>query len=480
MNGPIRKLAVLCALLVGALLVNMSVAFVVSYPALGESQQNRRVLDARFAQRRGPIMVGTTAVATSKKVKDRFKYQREYVDGPLYAPITGYYTYYYGATALEASESGWLSGQQDELMLDQLINNLAGSEPAGATVETTISAAAQEAAWDALDGRKGAVVALSTDTGAIRALVTSPSYDPNLLATHDLDASKEAWDKLTKAKDKPMRDRATDEIYPTGSAFKLITAAAALEEGLVADAETPIDATTFTTKQTSHTIAQRCGGDTITIARAMVVSCNPAFARLGAELGITRLQEQAAKFGFGTKPLTEVSSTASRLYNETAHEGGLDDMQVAMTAIGEFEVGATPLQMAMVAAAIQNGGVVMKPYLVQRVLTDDLKTAYQATPEVFGEAISTETAAALRAMMVDVVTTGTGSRAAVPGIEVGGKTGTFAPEGSERRYAWFVAFAAELDIAVCAFVEGDDIENTDIGGARAAAPIAKAVIEALR
>ncbi|MDR1833224.1 MAG: penicillin-binding protein 2 [Propionibacteriaceae bacterium] len=480
MNGPIRKISVLAMVMFAALLINVSVSYVLRYDSLNENTLNRRVMDARYAQQRGPIMVGNNPIASSEKVKDRFKYLRSYSDGPLYAPITGFYSYYYGASALEDTQSAELAGQADSQFIDQLVDKLAGSEPPGGTVETTITGKAQRAAWKALAGRTGAVVALDAATGAVKALVTSPSYDPNELATHDLDASKAAWERLNADPAKPMANRATREIYPTGSAFKLITAAAALEQGLVDGPEGLVDATAYQLPLSSKVMEGKCGGDEITLAKALVVSCNPAFARLGAELGESGLQRQVEAFGFDQAPLKDIPSTASRLYSKAAHPDGIDLAQAAMTGIGEFEVGATPLQMAMIGAAILNDGVVMRPYVVDTITTADLKPVFRAVPEQLSQAVSSDTALALREMMVDVVVNGTGYRAAMNGVEVGGKTGTYAPESSPKRYAWFVAFATELNVAVCAFVEDADLENTEIGGARAAAPIAKAVMEALR
>lgn len=472
MNEPIRRVAITAMALFALLMANASFGYLARSDSLNNNGQNRRVLDARFGQDRGPILVGTTAIAESDEVKDRFSFQRSYPKGKLYAPITGYYAYYYGASGLEESYSAQLTGTDDSQFLNRLINIAAGTVPRGGSVETTINAKAQQAAWDALAGRKGAVVALDTKTGAVKALVTAPSYDPNDLATHDLDESQAAWKRLNEDADRPMANRAAREIYPPGSTFKLITAAAALEAGMTP--ESTIDATAYDLPSSSRTISGSCGGSTISLTKALQVSCNPGFARLGVELGSDALANQAAKFGFGTRFLPEINGVASRFPSD------LDDAQTAMSAIGEYEVAATPLQMAMVSAAIANDGIVMEPYLVERVLASDLTVVSEATPHQQSVAVSESTAADLRSMMVDVVEDGTGWRAQVSGLTVGGKTGTAHSDNERRPYAWFTSFASELDLAVAVFVEDAEIPTTDIAGGRVAAPIAKAVIEAMK
>ena len=316
------------------------------------------------------------------------------------------------------------------------------------------------------------MVAIDYKTGAIKALVSSPSYDPNSLATHDLADSTKAWDKLNADPDRPMSNRATKEIYSPGSTFKLVTAAAALESGLTADST--VDASSYKLPGSTKVISQNCGGTRITLSQALQRSCNPAFARLGAKLGADALREQAEKFGFGTKFLSDVGSAASVFPED------LDPAQTAMSAIGEYETKATPLQMAMVAAAVANDGMVMDPYIVDEVLDSDLKVVSSTHADQISTAMSSDNAAELRTMMVAVVEHGTGYRAQIPGVTVGGKTGTARTSADRNPYAWFTAWADDPSVAVCAFVEDADIPSTEIAGGRVAAPIAKAVIEALR
>jgi peptidoglycan glycosyltransferase len=471
-NRPIRAVAVTAMVMFFALMANLSYLYIGQQGYLNERPENRRVADARFGQDRGPIMVGNTPVAESKAVKDRYKFQRTYSSGKLYAPVTGFYSYLYRTSGLEASYSAQLSGVDDSQFLRRLINTLSGTTQRGGTVETTLSAKAQKAAWDALDGRKGAVVAIDYKTGAIKALVSYPSYDPNDLATHDLTASTKAWTQLNADPGKPMSNRATREIYSPGSTFKLVVAAAALDSGLSADSR--IDASPFKLPGSTRVISGNCGGSKITLAQALKNSCNPAFARLGAKLGADALRAQAEKFGFGTAFLDDIGSVASVFPED------VDAAQTAMSAIGEYETKASPLQMAMVSAAIANDGVVMDPYIVAEVLDSDLKTVSTTRPQQQSVAMDEGNAKELQQMMVDVVSGGTGYRAQIPGVVVGGKTGTARTSADRNPYAWFTAWADDPSVAVCVFVEDADIPATEIAGGAVAAPIAKAVIEALR
>lgn len=472
MNRPIRGVAVVSMAMILALLANITVLILTQQTYLNERPENRRVADARFGQDRGPIMVGNTPIAESKAVKDRYKFQRSYASGELYAPVTGFYSYIFHTSALEASYSAALSGQDDSQFVNRIINMISGAGTRGGTVETTLDDKAQRAAWQGLKGRKGAVFAMDYKTGAVKVLVSSPSYDPNLLATHDLKASQASWTKLTTDTARPMSNRATKEIYQPGSTFKLITAAAALENGRTADSR--VDASPYKLAGSTKVISENCGGKSISLTQALTVSCNPAFARLGAGLGADTLRAQAQKFGFGSTYLSDVGSVASVFPDD------IDSAQTAMSAIGEYEVAATPMQMALVSAAIANDGVLMQPYIVSTVTDADLNVVSRTTPRALPRAVSTSTAAELRTMMEHVVTSGTGHYAQISGVTVGGKTGTARTTSTRAPYAWFTAWADNPSIAVCAFVEDAEMDSSEIAGGRVAAPIARAVLEALR
>lgn len=472
MNRPIRGVAAVAMLMSLALLVNLDVGYLTRQQSLNSRPDNRRVLDANFAQDRGAILVGNTPIAETVPVKDRFSFQRRYPNGTLYAPITGYYSYLYGASGLEQTYGSQLSGSDDSQFIGRLVDLATGTKPKGASIQTTINAKAQAAAAAALGNLKGAVVALNPRTGAILALVTSPAYDPNDLATHELSDSKAAWKRLNANASKPLSNRATREIFPPGSTFKVITSAAALEAGYEPDQL--INSSAVKLPGTNVTIGGNCGSQ-LTLTQALQSSCNPAFARLGMTLGADELRAQAQKFGFGSKHLTELGPTAASRFPDE-----IDKPQTAMSAIGEFEVAATPLQMAMVAGAVANGGVVMEPYLVDSVRSPTLQVLSQTRPQQLSVAMSSSNAAKLKQMMISVVTGGTGTRAQIPGLTIGGKTGTAHSDNVRAPYAWFIAFADDPEVAVCAFVQDAEMETSDIAGGRVAAPIARAVIEALR
>ncbi len=471
MNGPIRRVAVVAMLMTLALLVNVSVSYLARQDSLNANSQNRRVTDAAFAQDRGAIMVGNTAVAETVASKDQFKFQRRYPQSELYAPVTGYFSYLFGSSELEQTYGSQLSGSDSSQFVNRLIDLATGAKPKGANIQTTLDARAQRAASNALGKLKGAVVALNPKTGAILAMVSSPTFDPNDLATHNMSDSQKAWAALTKSSAKPMSNRATREIFPPGSTFKVIVSAAALDAGYEPDSE--LDASSYKLPGTNTVIASNCGSRQ-TLARALALSCNAAFARLGVKLGADALRNQAEKFGFGTKPLSDIGSVASRFPDQ------IDVPQTGLASIGGFDVAASPLQMAMVAAAVRNDGVVMQPYLVESVRSADLQVLSQTRPSQLSLATSASDAAKLRQMMVGVVEGGTGWRAKVPGVTVGGKTGTANSDNKRTPYAWFISWAEDPDVAVCVFVQDAEMEATDVAGGRVAAPIAKAVIEALR
>lgn len=474
MNTSIRRTAVVASVLFLALLVNVSVVQLWRQSSLDADNRNRRVLDAEFAQNRGQILAGSTVIATTTPVKDRFVYQRSYPEGSLYAPVTGYYAYDYGRTALEATYSAELAGTASSQTLERLVDVFTGAIPEGATVQTTINPKLQQVATEQLGTKKGAVVALDPKTGAILALVSTPTYDPNTLATHDLAAAKAAWDALNADPNKPLSDRATREIYPPGSTFKLVTAAAALENGMAAD--TTVDSPSQITLPNSSSVLgneTNCGGTQITIDKALQVSCNTAFANLGATLGADKLRAQAEKFGFDTTPMTDLAAAKSQFPKQ------LDAAQTMLSSIGQYDVAASPLQMAMVAEAICNDGVMKTPYLVSEVRRSDLSVLYRHGPDD-KQALSASSAQALQQMMVNVVQKGTGTKAQVPGVVVGGKTGTAQSDPTRNPYAWFVSFAKNPDIAIAVFIEDANVARNDIAGGALAGPIAKALIEASR
>lgn len=476
MNSAIRKTAVLVAVMFAALLANITYFSVARAPGLIEDGRNRRVRDAEYNQDRGAILVGDTPIAQTDVAKDSFfKYQRSYPQGGLYAHVTGFYSYDYSSSGLERAYNSQLTGTDSSQAFSRFVDILSGRPPTGANVVTRIDPRAQEAAAAALGDRPGAVIAMDWSTGEILTMYSSPTYDPNQLSTHDLAAARSSWESLLNDKAQPMLNRSTTEIFPPGSTFKLVTAAAALESGLTKDSL--IDAPArFQLPGSSSFLANSgvCAAGKMSLGDALSSSCNTAFAQLGSTLGSKALQDQAARFGFGKALDTDFRTSASRFPEKP------DAAQTALSSIGLFEVAASPLQMLMVTSAIANDGVLMKPHLASKVISEDLSVLQTITPTELGRPISATTAKALQEMMRSVVTEGTGRAANSSALQISGKTGTAMQEMGHPNYAWMVAFAKDPKIAVVAMIQDNDSERTDIAGGRLAGPIVRRVIEAVR
>lgn len=475
MNKQIRGVSLLAGLMFMALMINVTYSALFRQADLNNDPRNVRVRDAEFSQNRGDILVGSMPVATTRTTNGKFAYLRVYPSGAEYAPVTGYYSYYYGRSMLEQTQNSQLTGTSDAQWLSRVTGTLSGHKPQGGSVTTTINANAQDAAWQAMKGKKGAVVAIDYTTGAILAMVSTPSYNPNRLASHDLKSTQNAWQELIADKSSPLSNRATREIYAPGSTFKLVTAAAALQNGYTASTKVPSqESWILPGTRTALTNDENCGGKEITLTQALTVSCNTAFGQLGVKLGSDKVREQAEKFGFGKKVDSDVSSVASKFPDN------LNDSQLALSSIGQYDVAASPLQMAMVTAAIANGGKLMTPYLTSQVRASNLQVVSEHHPNEMSQPMDAASAEQLKAMMVSVVNNGTGKRARIDGVTVGGKTGTAQTVKGQAPYAWFVGWADKPHVAVAAFVQSSDTSTNEVYGGRIAAPIAKDVIEALR
>jgi penicillin-binding protein A len=479
-NSAIRRLAVAAIILMLALMANSTYLQAFRAGDLNGRNDNRRVRDDQFSVNRGPILIGSTPIAQSKPSDDRFEFQRSYPSGPVFGPVTGYYSYLYGRSAIELTQNSQLNGSDPSMVFRRVVDVVTDRRQQGASVSLTLNAAAQQAAYKGLAGKKGAVVAIEPKTGKVLALVSRPSYDPNELASHDLTKVGAAWKRLNEDPDKPMSNRAIKELYPPGSTFKLVTSAAALSSGkytpetkVHSPAELPLPQTTVPLVNEN---GRNCeGSDNATLTVALRNSCNTAFGTIGLDLGPDALREQAEKFGFAERQLPELGAVASQFPTDP------NQPQTAQSAIGQFDVRATPLQMAMVAAGIANQGDVMKPYLVQSVRTADLKTVSETKPESLHQAITPEVAGQLTAMMVDVVENGTGKPGRIDGVQVAGKTGTAQTSKDKPPFAWFTSFAPANDpkVAVAVMIEDANVARDDISGGALAAPIAKSVMEAV-
>jgi peptidoglycan glycosyltransferase len=480
MNGPIRRLAAIVALLFASLLISTTYIQVVDAASLKDKPTNVRTLYKEYGRQRGPITVNGEAVVKSVPSDDQYKFLRTYTHGKLYAPVTGYYSTIFGAHGLEGTKNDLLAGTANQLFYRHISDLLTGKEPTGAQVELTINPKAQQVAWDELGDQRGAVVALDPKTGDILAMVSKPSFDPNLLATHNRADAVAASKKLNADEDDPLINRAIGgNLYPPGSTFKIITSAAALANGYELDSELDGPASLDlpqTTKNLDNDDDEPCGpNNKTTLLHALEISCNTAYASLGMKLGQQTMLEQAEKFGFNKDLSIPLQVTPSKFPAE------LNQPQLAQSSIGQFEDRVTPLQMAMVSAGIANDGVVMRPNLVRRVVSDQASIIEERKPQKLSEAVTQDVAEKLTTMMEAVVTNGTGSRAQIDGVKVAGKTGTAQHAAGAAPHAWFTCFAPADDpkIAVAVVVEDGGKLGSEAFGGTVAAPIAKAVMEAV-
>jgi penicillin-binding protein A len=478
----LRRLSILMLLMFLALFASTSVIQVVQAESLSENPRNTRALYDSYQVQRGSIIASGAAIASSVRSDDVYAWQRVYVDGDMWAPVTGYINPALGAaTGMEQAMNQELSGTAGSQFLARIERILTGQPPRGSNVELTLNAEVQRAAYEALGDLQGAVVAIEPSTGRVLAMVTSPSFDTNVLASHDTAAVNEAFDVLEADPANPLYNRAiAGDLNPPGSTFKLVVASAALASGDYTPGSTLPNPASYQLPQSSNVIFNASGGacgpgETVTIADALRLSCNIPFAELAVELGDTAIREEAEKYGFNesfTMPLVSTPSSYPR---------ALDDAQTALTGFGQGQVTATPLQMAMVSAGIANEGVVMNPRMVNRVIGADLSVQQSLEDTEFGRALDADLAAELTAMMVANVSDGAASGARIDGVDVGGKTGT-AENGSSQPYTlWFTGFAPaeNPEVAVAVVVEDGGGQGQSGSGNTIAAPIAKKVMEAV-
>jgi peptidoglycan glycosyltransferase len=481
-NRCVRHAAAFCALLLLAVLANAVRVQLVQAGRLATNPADRRADIALYRQPRGNILVAGRPVTGSRATGGQLRYVRSYRDGPLYAPVTGFASQIYGASLLEGTEGALLDGSDPALDEQPLWPEITRARQRGGDVHTTIDPAAQQAAFTGLAGRRGAVAALDPATGRILALVSSPSYDPARLAGAGPSVTA-AWKQLNADPAQPMLDRAIRQTYPPGSTFKVVTAAAALESGEVTDlrARTASPDPYTLPGTTVRLTNEGAGCRNASMFDAFRYSCNTVFAKLGADLGDQAVVAQAERFGFDDTRLRIPPAVA-----ESTVDRWMSPDQVALSSIGQFDTTATPLQMAMVAAAVGNGGRLMAPYLVDEVTSHGGTTVSQTRPRLLHQAVSARTAALLQELMEAVVTRGTGGNAAIPGVVVGGKTGTaqHGPANKGTPYAWFVSYAKppgadRASVAVAVVVEDAAAVRADISGGGNAAPIARAVMRAV-
>jgi penicillin-binding protein A len=487
MTKELKRLSILMLVMFLALFGSTSIIQVAMAGQLSENSSNRRAIYDSYEVQRGSILAGGTAIATSVPADDIYSWQRTYADADMWAPVTGYVNpVLRSSTKLERAMNADLSGVTDEPFVQRLNEIISGQPPRGSNVEVSVDPDVQRVAYDALQGLQGAVIAIEPATGRILAMATSPSYDTNQLASHDSAAVNAAYDALMADPARPMFDRTIEgNLNPPGSTFKLVVASAALASGEYTPDSTLPNVSSYTLPGTSTSISNAgggaCGGgDRVTIADALRLSCNIPFAELAVELGGEAIRTEAEKYGFNQSfPLVAGSTTF--VSEESQYPPSENDARLALSGFGQGDVVATPLQMALVSAGISNGGMVMTPRLVDRVIAPDLTVATTYESSEFGRALDEDLAAEMVSMMTANVRDGAASGARIDGVEVAGKTGT-AERGTEDPYTlWFTGFAPADDpqVAVAVVVENGGNQGQSGSGNTIAAPIAKQVMEAV-
>lgn len=493
MNTPLRRVGLAMLAMVVLLLANLTYIQLVKADDYRADSRNRRVLLDEYSRQRGKILTSDQIIiANVKSTTGRLQYQRTYLNGPMYAPVTGYYSTRYGSNGIEASENEILNGSDDRLFVRRLSDLITGRDPRGGNVVTTINSKVQQAAYDEMttNGFTGAVVAISPKDGQILAMVSTPSYDPSGLASPDGTAQEQAW-KSYDTDAKPMQNRAISDNYQPGSTFKLVTASAALAEGMnktsqvtqspginVLNGDTNCDPDEGTCL--SNYSRGSCGDGTM--QSALQNSCNTAFAQLADKVGADKLEAQAAKYGIGQTDLKIPMSVVASCLGPRGDTCMKIDGRPALfqSGIGQKDVRLTALENASIVATIANDGSRMRPQLIQKILAPDLDEISGYDPDEVDQALSDSEANELTDMMKlsEEHTSGPGKR---DDLTIASKTGT-AENGIDPKtappYAWYVAFAPadNPQIAVAVVVESKNVAAT---GGKLAAGVGRAAIDAL-
>lgn len=480
MNRPLRRVAIAGLLLLAVLMINVNYIQGSQADKLRTDPLNSRQFAEQFQHDRGPILAGGVTLARSEQTggKDTKDFQRIYSQGALYSPITGFVSVFQ-RTGVEGAENGLLDGTDNRLTVHNWFDALVGKKPTGATVQTTVLPKAQQAAYDGIRARtlkRGAAVAIDVHTGAILAMASFPSFNTNDVTAHDGTKANQAFEKLQNQSGNPMLNKAMNETFAPGSSFKIIDSAAAFESGGL-NMNSPADAGPLTLPESGIPLKNDddggvCGAGTPPLIDSFRQSCNTTFGRLALNLGRQRLGAMADAFGWGKTVAVEPGMTSAPSGFPHKNLGG-DDL--ARAGIGQGNVTATPLQMAMVAQTVANNGQMMKPYLVKRVTAPDQSELATTDPQVMGHPISAGTAAQLQEMMRAVVNGGT-AQSTIGGQDIAGKTGT-AETGLGMNEDWFVGFAPQHapKVAFAVVTEGP----TGSTGAKFSAPIAASIVRAV-
>jgi penicillin-binding protein A len=473
-NAPIKRLFALVLALFAVLVYFTSRNAVFDASALRDNALNRRTLLEEQRIHRGSIRAADGTVL-ARSVKQRGGvYSRRYPTGGLFGHAIGYSFTTLGRAGLEKYRNDDLTGKRNELT--SVIDQLRGHRQTGDSVSTTLDAQAQRAAYQALAGRKGAVVALDPRTGAVKVMASEPEFDPNALRGPGT-YSKLANDNANR----PLVNRATQFGYAPGSTFKVVTATAALDSGRFTPQST-VDGKNgvkISGVPLQNDYNQSFGP--IDLATALAKSVNTVYAQVAERLGKQTMKKYMQRFGFDSKPQLDYPSDQMSSSGEYRNGHLIPPtsrfVDVGRMGIGQDKLSVTPLQMAEVAAAVANGGQLMKPHMTDRIVDTDGRTVERIKPEVQSTVMKPSTASALTAMMEGVVTGGTGTQAQIPGVRVAGKTGTAETQiGKTINNVWFIAFAPADHPRVAIAVT---LEKQPGFGGDVAAPVAKSVMESL-
>jgi peptidoglycan glycosyltransferase len=480
MNKQIRLVGIGIVVLFVLLFLQLNYLQVVRANSLNHHPLNTRLVLAKFNTKRGDIVSADGKVlAHSQPSSDQFKYLRTYPEGDLFGQVTGYFSFTYGEDGAERTFDADLTGANAPFKLPRSLKDLTVQRDKSQTVTLTLSDKLQRAARQALGTKKGAVVAIDPTTGAILALWSNPSFDPTPLALHDQNQVRAYWQSQNANPDKPLLPRAYRERFFPGSTFKMVTSSAVYDHSPnLANKAYPF-LSALPLPQTNGQVLRNFGGEVCggVLGDLLRISCNTGFAQIGLDLSGPTLATEANAFGFNKTPPLDLPAVAQSFF--PAGDSFIHDQPgLAKSAIGQENVAATPLQMALVASAIANNGVIMRPHVLAQVTNSEGQVVRTYKPSPWIQATSPQTATQMTQLMTSVVQNGTGTAAQIPGVQVAGKTGT-AQTGNNTIHAWFACFAptAQPKIAVAVLVENQPESNEATGGA-IAAPIAKAVLQA--
>lgn len=486
MNRQIRRLAVGLLVCYLILFIQLNVLQVGRQRELNADTRNTRQTVRDFNRPRGDIITADGVLAAQSVRRtgdDRFKFQRQYPTGELLANVTGYFTLVYGATQIERTQNDVLAGQTSEQQIRGLLNMFSDTDTSGSVV-LTLDSRLQQAAKDALGERPGSVVVLDVQTGAVKAMWSYPSYDPNLIAVPDTEKAGDVIDFYNASPEKPLLANAYQERYMPGSTFKVLTTAIGLDNGLINLDTTFPDESEWTPPQTDNPIQNyggtTCGGDLAEVFRR---SCNIPFAKMGVEFGARTMVAGTKAFGVGEPVPIDLPRPAASVFGDDSDF--VDNAPIlAMSSFGQNEVQMVPLHMAMVAASVANGGKMMKPYVVDRTLAHNGSVLDTTEPSVWKEPMSAQTAFILNGLMQQVVQSGTASCCfqLEGGIPAAAKTGTAqlnAAGEPEQSHAWIIGFAPAdaPKYAIAVMIKGTTEEISASTGGRLAGPVAKQVLD---